>query len=56
MVYNGVLEEIYNLNEDKGLGKEEEAQIVRMNCEKRRGAMERRKKRKLLFHGFRKQA
>jgi hypothetical protein len=56
MVYDDVFKENYDPNEYKGLGKEEEARIVRMNREKRRVAGKRRKKRKLPFYGFGKQA
>ncbi len=45
-----MFEEIYDPNEYEGLGEEEEACIARMNCKKRR------KKRKLPFCGFGKQA
>jgi hypothetical protein len=56
MVYDGVFEEIYDLNEYEGLSEEEEARIARINREKRRAAGKRRKKRKLPFRGFGKQA
>ncbi len=56
MVFDGVFEEIYGPNEYEGLGYDEEARIARMNCEKRRAAGKRRKKRKLPFRGFGKQA
>ncbi|KAL3827315.1 hypothetical protein ACHAXA_005061 [Cyclostephanos tholiformis] len=56
MTYDGVFEEIYDPNEYEGLTEEEEANMAKMNREQRRAAEKRRKKRKLPFRGFGKQA
>jgi hypothetical protein len=56
MVYDDVFKEIYDPNKHMGLYKEEDAPIARMNHMKRRATVKRRKRMKLLFRGFGKQA
>ncbi|KAL3782563.1 hypothetical protein ACHAW5_004871 [Stephanodiscus triporus] len=56
IAYDGVFEEMYDPNEYEGLSEEEEANMAKMNREQRRAAEKKRKKRKLPFRGFGKQA